>query len=632
MLSFYCLLQIFILCICVFGKTRDTTSTDIDNQIADIKKSLKYFQLDSSKSKDYALLWYQLGVLLQTKDVHYNSGGLKKEENLIAFDNAIKHIADGDIKVKADALYRKGLLLKMMGRSMDSLACYDELLSKVVHKFDISSIYVSKADVFMMIGDIDSAISLYERAIEYAPWKLSNYYPLISAYQEKNVKSTREWYDFLSVMKEVKDNAINGTLFNPKIMNYESSLPLFDSNSLSSEIKSDFYWSLYICANKAQEHQLAWQFLQTAHELELNSRVSILNNDELINLNKNIKSIFNANSFIEGLGHSSKVPVFIVGMMRSGSTLLETMLNAHKDMWGIGEESIFNGNLNSFRNDLVKAIDSGDINKLRDSINKHGKFVEKNMLTKAEDQYLDAYNSSAPKFLHVIDKMLFNYRNIGFIRMMFPNALIIHTIRDPMDTLLSCFKHKFDNRGLEWAFDMEALILNYVLYLDIMDHFRNLLGPTFIIDVRYEELVINPRKVMQMIIKRLNLKWDENVLDYHKLNRTVHTHSQSQVRYNIYTESIGSWKRYAKQLKDMIKLLKKELKKLNPTALIFRNEMNWDFDVDFDYKVDDNQNTMNGENEKARLREISYNINGIIDAKKGDTIVIDSNGDIGITS
>lgn len=131
-------------------------------------------------------------------------------------------------------------------------------------------------------------------------------------------------------------------------------------------------------------------------------------------------------------------------------------------------------------------------------------------------------------------------RFVGFIHLMYPSAAIIHTMRDPMDTLFSCWKHKFDDSGLVWSLSEDHLVLQYYIYLEIMHHFRQTL-PDRIIDVRYEALVANPKKILHRIIDRLGIAWDDNMLNFHSTKRVVHTHSQSRKSiYNAsYRESMG---------------------------------------------------------------------------------------------
>ena len=217
-------------------------------------------------------------------------------------------------------------------------------------------------------------------------------------------------------------------------------------------------------------------------------------------------------------------------MMRSGSTLTETMLDAHKEIYGIGEESVFNPYIPLIRDAIVQVLTKSaeDIDGIKRVVDKYGKKVVSEMLEVAKND-TKASNKNAGKIKRVVDKMLFNYRNIGFIHLTFPNAVILHTIRDPMDTLLSCYKHKFDDGGLEWSLSVEHLVSVYVQYLEIMNHFRKVL-PGRVLDVSYEQLVADPERVMKNIIAKLKLDWDPNVLQFHKTNRTVHTHSMAQVR------------------------------------------------------------------------------------------------------
>lgn len=144
---------------------------------------------------------------------------------------------------------------------------------------------------------------------------------------------------------------------------------------------------------------------------------------------------------------------------------------------------------------------------VRETVAESSKMLLKKMTAQASE--MGARNSADTKITRLVDKMLFNYRNIGFIHLIFPKAIILHTVRDPMDTLFSCFTHKFDDRGLEWAFDEEALVEQYRQYLAIMAHFRREL-PGRIIDVHYEDLVSHPEEqVRSLIVDKLGLPWSD---------------------------------------------------------------------------------------------------------------------------
>lgn len=176
----------------------------------------------------------------------------------------------------------------------------------------------------------------------------------------------------------------------------------------------------------------------------------------------------------------------------------------------MGEDSIFNSNLPEIKDHIVEAASKtpDDVQKV---VLKDSKKIVTKMLTIAKE--MDSENSKE-KIKHVVDKMLFNYRNIGFIHLLFPDAIILHTVRDPMDTLFSCFTQKFDDKGLEWAFQPETLVEMYIDYLTIMNHFRKEL-PDRVIDINYEEIIDKPEEIIKnIIVNKLGLPWNERLLSY----------------------------------------------------------------------------------------------------------------------
>lgn len=184
---------------------------------------------------------------------------------------------------------------------------------------------------------------------------------------------------------------------------------------------------------------------------------------------------------------------------------METILDAHPNVFGLGEDSIFNSQLPEVKDHVVKAA-SGSSEDVEKTVAKDAKVITSKMVAMAKEMDED---SSKGKILRVVDKMLFNYRNIGFIHLLFPQAAILHTVRDPMDTLLSCFTQKFDDKGLEWAFQPATLVEMYVDYLTIMNHFRSEL-PGQIMDINYEEVVRQPERVVKsLIVNKLGLPWND---------------------------------------------------------------------------------------------------------------------------
>ena len=158
--------------------------------------------------------------------------------------------------------------------------------------------------------------------------------------------------------------------------------------------------------------------------------------------------IFHRGFWPPEVGSASKTPIFIIGFVRSGSTLLERVLDAHPEIVGTGEDSVFNGRLEKIRNEIVEASVLGDPAELAKTVHQQASNVVSEM--KERWKMIEANTAKAPDAetkavdpKRFVDKMLNNYYNVGFIHMLFPKALILHVIREPMDTIFSAYKHEF---------------------------------------------------------------------------------------------------------------------------------------------------------------------------------------------
>lgn len=162
---------------------------------------------------------------------------------------------------------------------------------------------------------------------------------------------------------------------------------------------------------------------------------------------------------------------------------------------------------------------------------------------------------------NIIDKTITNYKNIARIHLIFPNAIILHVTRDPLDTLLSCYSTKLTSPDAIWTLDINTLVVEFTLYLEIMQHYRNIIPrQDRLIDVSYEALVTNPVYVIKNIVtKNLHLKWDPLAYEVHLHNR---------IKRNIHTESIGRWRKYSKKMNTIIDLLASILPRLVGTLLL----------------------------------------------------------------
>ncbi|MDR3512932.1 MAG: sulfotransferase [Caulobacteraceae bacterium] len=232
----------------------------------------------------------------------------------------------------------------------------------------------------------------------------------------------------------------------------------------------------------------------------------------------------------EGQGHHLNTPIFIVGMPRSGSTLLEQILSSHPRVQGLGETGAL---IQTVRGEFPIKLFAPD---------PPGHF------RKLADAYLAAMHdrgwTSSPRF---IDKMLYNYPYIGLIHLMFPKAVILHSVRDPVETCLANFRMLFMT-GQETSYDLADIGRQYVRYREMMDHWSRLL-PGRVIDVSHEALVSDPAdRIRWLVSEACGLPWDEACLSFHKTRRAVRTASVAQVRQPIFSTSLQRWRRYEQRL------------------------------------------------------------------------------------
>ena len=257
----------------------------------------------------------------------------------------------------------------------------------------------------------------------------------------------------------------------------------------------------------------------------------------------------------QGFGSSSQRPIFVIGLPRSGTTLVEQILASHPDVHGAGE----------LRDMAVMALEQ--VPKLTGSEKPYPDCVSDLSMagvTELAEHYLtrlavlaggEAGDKPAQAAARVIDKMPFNYLHLGLIHLLFPNARIIHCRRDPHDIGLSCFMTNFTDAH-PWTTDLLDLGHYINAYEALMAHWRELLPESVMTEIDYETLIADQEKESRRLVEFLGLNWDDACLRFHEGDRVVLTASRAQVRKPIYTTSIGRWKTHASSLKPMIDILR----------------------------------------------------------------------------
>lgn len=239
---------------------------------------------------------------------------------------------------------------------------------------------------------------------------------------------------------------------------------------------------------------------------------------------------------------NSEKPVFIVGMPRSGTSLLEQILSSHPQVHGAGE-LVFIPNI--VRN----------LPKIMKTQKQYPEFIDDitpAVLDRCAKRYLGEVESKAaeagkPGAMRITDKMPHNFLTLGMINLLFPNARVLHARRHPLDTCLSCYFQSFAS-GQEYSYDLATLAQHYENYDLFMKHWKTALDLP-ILDVQYERVVADPEPQIRRVLEFLGLPWDSACLDFHRSKRHVATASYDQVRQPLYTRSAGRWKHYEPHIK-----------------------------------------------------------------------------------
>ena len=241
-----------------------------------------------------------------------------------------------------------------------------------------------------------------------------------------------------------------------------------------------------------------------------------------------------------GIGHASEVPVFIVGMPRSGTTLIEQVLASHPEAFGGGELL--------YMQDLILAGFAGP-DYPADLMS-----VPKDTLAKFGGYYAVRLSALAPQARRITDKLPANFRHLGLIHLALPKARIIHVRRDPADTCFSCYTKLFAN-GLNYTYDLGELGRYYRAYEALMAHWRDVLPQGAMLEVQYETLVADFEAGARRLVEFCGLSWDERCLRFHETNRAVRTLSEFQVRQPVFRTSIGRWRAYEQWLSPLFEAL-----------------------------------------------------------------------------
>jgi tetratricopeptide (TPR) repeat protein len=315
-------------------------------------------------------------------------------------------------------------------------------------------------------------------------------------------------------------------------------------DSLDAEKQIAAHFAMGKAYSDLKQFDKAFQQLAKANALK--RQTFVYDEAQRLAMFENIKMKFPAERFQAQSGHgdTSWSPIFIVGMPRSGTTLMEQVLASHSKVFGAGE-------LETFK-ELV-----GECAKNQGVPPAYPDLLESlspERITELGQLYTKRVRAIAPDAEHIVDKMPLNFVFVGLIHLALPSARIIHIRRDPLDTCVSCYSLLFTG-SQPFAYDLAELGRYYRGYETVMEHWHRVLPPGVMMDVRYEDLVEDIEGIARGVLQHCGLEWEDTCRNFHDTKRTVRTASLMQVRKPLYRSSLGGWRRYAKYLKPLAEAL-----------------------------------------------------------------------------
>ncbi len=399
------------------------------------------------------------------------------------------------------------LVLRQLGRAREALVQFEHVMDL---KPDDVGAHINLALTLRQLGQTQLALERLEQFLSIRPTCGEAYY---------HISMMRPEQDLIPVVEKL--------LSDPALPNGDAMYCHFTlGNVFDSDKSFDQAFSHFLKANRLQRETFTYDPKENSEVFDRTIKVY-------------------SKRFFQGkdkFGSASQLPVFIVGLPRSGTTLVEQILSSHALVHGAGELDALPGINLSIAEQLKHA------NPRPELITPFNKKIAE----KFSAQYLRELTLHCTTAARITDKLPENFARIGLIKTLFPDARIIHCQRNPLDNCISLFFHCF--MGFTCSFDLTELGQYYLQYQSLMSHWQNLF-PGEIFNVQYEELVMNQETVSKQLVDFIGLEWDENCMDFHANERAVMSPSNIQVRQPMYNTSIDRWKHYEKHLQPLIEVL-----------------------------------------------------------------------------
>ncbi len=526
-----------------------------DKKYAKISKISKLILKTFSKDKEI----YKIIILSELNEKNFNKAKIVSEKLL-------------DLINDAETNYIHGNVLKLQKKFKESIIFYQKAIELKKNYFEA---YNNLATSQKNVGLKHEAFENYKHAINLKANNLEANYNLANLlYDEKRFEEAREIYErvikidsnfaqsylLIGLINSVQGNFEEAKNYFLKAIDKDKFLTeayvyyvktrkidkndniikvleeLINNNDLHPKHEQDISYALSKIYFDIENIDLGFKFLTKAKKLYL-KKINFSIEEEKTSFQK-VKNYFSTKKFkVIDFKDTYKVyPIFIIGMPRSGTSLLEQIISSHSEVFGAGELRI-----------MPRIFYDSNWNE-KTSPDELFRFVRREYLSNLEKII------TSKKF--IVDKMPFNFFTVGFILNSIPEAKIIHMSRNPMAVCWSNYNSNFfDNIGMDYAHKLESIAEYYIIYNEMMNFWRDKY-PSKLIEIDYDKFVLDYETNSKSVIAEIGLNWENKILKFYENNRAVETNSLLQVRSKVYQDSSQKWKKYEKHLKPMMDILK----------------------------------------------------------------------------
>jgi len=528
-----------------------------------LDEAIKFYEKAIALKPDFADAFNNIGIVLfergQPNDaIKFYDKALEIEPNYAEahnnLGNTLKEIGQLDDAVKsyeaaiilqpdyADAHYNLGLILQDFDRLSESIMSYE---AAIAIQSDYADAHYNLGILFHDTGQLDMSIKSLEMAITIKPENIEAHICLGNSLQANGQEdeAIKCYEKAISIKPDHGDahrNLSTTKKYTQGDMQIVQMQELISSGTLSQSDRIYLCFALAKANEDIGNQDELFKVLHEGNRLRKEELNYTLDNDmnEHLNLRNLFKLLPPIPEKLISYKPSKIRPIFIVGMPRSGTSLVEQIISSHHETHGAGE-------LNTI-NKLITPIVSNFAIQDTD--------VSEKVFLSIRKSYLDYLSSLNTPESIITDKMPTNFRYIGFILKAFPEAKIVNLKRDSRAVCWSIYKSYFPAKGLGFAFNMEDLAGYYNSYNELMSFWHQLF-PNKIYDICYEDLTTNQEEETRKLLEYCELEWDNNCLNFHTNKRAVKTTSALQVRKKMYQGSSEAWKKHEAYLQPLIKTL-----------------------------------------------------------------------------